>query len=493
MAFIAVDLGTTNIKVTAYDNDLHTLNTESITVNYDKRDNWVEFDADEYFRILSKAIRGCCSGFLSDAEDHEIVLTGQAESLVVVGKNGKPLRNAISWLDERSKNECNELAQVFSNDLVYKTTGQVAIIPTWPITKILWIKKNEPEVFSRAHKYLLLKDYIQYRLTGKYLGEYSIYNFSLYFDLNNKSFWHEILDFVGISTEQLPQLIEPCTNIGTITTQAASETDLPHPTTVNVGTLDHFAGMIGTGNIHKGIISESTGTVLSIATLVRAQSDAIPSGIPYHFGPFKDSYILLSTCESGGINLEWYKSNFLKDVDYGHIEKELISRKKPGDIYYLPYLAGVNAPDYEEDASGVFYGLKLHHDRFDLALSVMEGVAFMLARNMEEYKKAGLDIKQIISTGGGSQSMVWSQIKADVTDCEIAVPAEKEAACLGAAMIGAVDKGIFRSFQEAVERCVSITQKLSPVNHVLYSQHYQFYAELKRIISDNFWNSDDEK
>ena len=489
MGFIAIDLGTTNIKVAAYNNNLRSLNAKSTKVDYFRKDNWVEFDADEYYRILSKTIQDCCSGVLSDSEEHEIILTGQAESLVILGHDGTPIRPAMSWLDERSKVECRELENVFDNETVYAITGQVAIIPTWPITKMLWLKKNEPEVFSCVEKYLLLKDYIQYRLTGQYFGEYSIYNLSLYFDLKKMEFWTDILDFVGIKIEQLPQLIEPCTNIGEITGQAGKDTGLPRSTTVNVGTLDHFAGMIGTGNIEEGIVSESTGTVLSIATLVNAKSGMIPAGIPCHSGPFKDSYVLLSVCESGGASLEWYKTNFLADDPYSKIEQELQSRKKPGEIIFLPYLTGINAPDYDENASGVFYGLKMRHDQYDLAMAVMEGVAFLMARNIEEYQKAGHQVKQIISTGGGSQSMVWSQIKADVTGCEIAIPVEKEAACLGAAMIGAVDKGIFASYQEAVEKCVSISEKIIPTKTDLYAERYQLFTDLLGVISEKLWNA----
>ena len=488
MGLIAVDLGTTNIKVAAYDNKLRNLHTKSTKVNYDRQDDRVEFDADEYYRILSETIRTCCSGVLSDSEDHQIILTGQAESLVVLGRDGKPIRQAISWLDERSKAECEQLEKIFDNQSVYATTGQVAIIPTWPITKMLWIKKNEPEVFSRAGKYLLLKDYIQYRLTGKLVGEYSIYNFSLYFDLKNKAYWHDILDFVGIKSAQLPELIEPCSNIGKITEQAAKDSGLSRSTTVNVGTLDHFAGMIGTGNIEEGIVSESTGTVLSISTLANAKSGAMPAGIPCLYGPFKNSYVLQSVCESGGANLEWYKTTFLAQDPYSKIEQELHARKKPGEIIFLPYLTGINAPDYDENASGVFYGLKMRHDQYDLALAVMEGVAFLMARNIAEFQKAGLQVRQIISTGGGSQSMVWSQIKADVTGCGIVIPVEKEAACLGAAMIGAVDRGVFDTYQEAVEQCVSIADKIDPLNTEPYSQRYQFFTDLLGVIREKFWN-----
>ena len=487
MGFVAVDLGTTNVKAALFDRELNQLNTISTKIDYIRAGETVEFDAHQYYQIVAQTIRACCADHIKKNEPYHIVLTGQAESLVILGKDGLPIRNAISWLDERSKQEARELSGKFDPDLYYSITGQVSILPTWPITKILWIKHHEPAVFSGASKYLLLKDYIQYRLTGRLAGEFSIYNFSSYFDTREKRYWPDILDYCGVRADQLPELIEPCTDIGEIGEEAALETGLPAGTRVNAGTLDHFAGMIGTGNIRPGILSESTGTVLSMATLLEDSEAEIPAGIPCHYGPFKDSYVLLATCESGGISLEWYKNNFLPDSTYEEIEKVISRRDKPGNIIFLPNLTGVNAPDYEENASGVFYGLKIRHDPYDLALAVMEGVAYMLASNVDLLRSAGFAINQIISTGGGARSQTWSQIKSDVIGCDIAVPADKEAACLGAAIIGAVESGVYASCQQAIDEHATIAKIIKPLHLREYQVSYATYKKLNTSIKKNLW------
>jgi xylulokinase len=487
MGFVAIDLGTTNVKAALFERKLNQVNTVSTKIDYIRKGEMVEFDADQYYQIVAKTIRACCAQHINEKEPYQIVLTGQAESLVIIGSDGLPVRNAISWLDERSKQECRELSEKFDSRLYYSITGQVSILPTWPITKILWIKRNEPDIFSGASKYLLLKDYIQYRLTGKLAGEFSIYNFSSYFDTRGKRYWQDILDYCGVRMDQLPELIEPCTDIGELAKQAVQEIGLPEGTRVNVGTLDHFAGMIGTGNIRPGIVSESTGTVLSMATLLEDPEAEIPAGIPCHYGPFKDSYVLLATCESGGISLEWYKNNFLPDSTFEDVEKVISLREKPGSIIFLPNLTGVNPPDYEENASGVFYGLKVRHDPYDLALAVMEGVAYMLASNVDELRSAGFAINRIISTGGGARSQTWSQIKSDVIGCDIAIPANKEAACLGAAIIGAVESGVYTSYQQAIEKHVSIVNNIMPVCPREYQVSYALYKKLNSSMKKEMW------
>jgi len=441
---------------------------------------------------VAKTIKECCGGFLASSNEYELILTGQAESLVILGENGKPLRNAISWMDERSWEECRELGKYFGKELCYKVTGQVSFLPTWPITKILWIKRNEPWVFNKVYKYLLIKDYIQYRLTGKIFGEYSIYNFSLYFDINKKDYWKDMLTYCSVRDSQLPQLIEPCTNIGELDPSIADDLGIPKHCTVNVGTIDQFASMIGMGNIKPGIVSESTGTVLSIATLVNERPSDLSFGIPCHYGPFKDSFVLLSVCESGGINLEWAKDNFLPNSGYEQIEEEIKKKIRPGEIIFLPYLTGVNAPNYDENAKGVFYGLRIKHDKFDLILAVMEGIAFMLADNISVYKKLGINVDKIISTGGGSRSNIWSQIKADISGCDIILPAEKETACFGAAIIGAVDRGIYPSFPKAIEDKVRYKSIYKSLLFENYSVRIQFYNHLDSIMRNYIWTKDNQ-
>ncbi len=338
MGIIAIDLGTTNIKVAAYSDTLVPAALESHNVSYDRTGGFVEFDAEEYFATITTLIKTCytTSAQLLGTGPVHLVLTGQAESLVIVGKDGKPLRPGISWLDMRSHAECMELSNHFDRDLCYRITGQPEIIPTWPLTKILWLRRNEPAIFDNVGKFLMIKDYVLYRLTGRFVGEHSIYPFSHYFDVTKKEYWREPLEYCGVSLEQLPELVPPCTVVGELSSEMLIATSLPPRSVANSGTLDHFAGMIGTGNVVEGMVSESAGTVSSIATFLTKPFSS-PSRIPLYCGPFENSYIYLPVCESGGISLEWFRNSFMPDVSFRDIDEECGIRALDPRLVFLPY------------------------------------------------------------------------------------------------------------------------------------------------------------
>ncbi|HHE6468276.1 TPA: L-fuculokinase [Providencia rettgeri] len=473
MNIIAIDLGTTNIKVSIYDNKLTLLSMLSETVNYHHVDQIVEFDPAYYFdRIKLMIEKSALVGKTVNQQDVvQIVLTGQAESLVLLDKEHLPTYPAISWLDMRSQKECDELSSIFDETICYRTTGQPKLIPTWPISKMLWINRHRPDVFSRTKHYLLLKDYIVFRLSGRMLGDYSIYSFSHYFDITKKQYWVDILDYCGINISQLPEIKPSCSIAGTLEASLVnSEKGLLAETKVNIGTLDHFAGMIGTGNIKEGIISESAGTVLSVATLVN-QPIFDDSKIPLNCGPFPDSYVLLPVCESGGYSLEWFKKQFCETISFNEIN-QYISQKTsqlPPPLF-LPYLTGVNAPDFNEKATGAFFSINAAHDKYDFALAVMEGVACLLRKNLQHMQKSGIKITKIVSVGGGAKSALWTQIKSNFAEQPIEIPENEEASSLGAAIIAAVNEGYFSSYEEAIEQCVSIKQRYLP-NVSDYSTH----------------------
>lgn len=479
MYFISIDLGTTNIKISCYDSSLKVLATKSENVVYERNGDFVEFDAEAYYKMVTRLVRECCeaASFCKPYPITQIILTGQAESLVMLNDQLAPIRKAISWLDMRSKKECDELKSVFSSDQCYPITGQPEIIPTWPITKILWLKKNEPETFSQIGKYLLLKDYIIFRLSSVFAGEYSIYNFSHYFDIVNKTYWNEILDYVGISKSQLIPLVEPRTVVGSVTMDTAGEIGLDCTTKVNVGSLDHFCGMIGTGNITDGMISESAGTVLSIATMV-SNPDFEASRVPIHYGPFENKYVYLPVCESGGISLEWFKNTFLPNDSFNSINENVRAKELSESLMFLPYIAGTNAPEFNSNAKGIFYGVSAAQDKYDFALAVMEGVARLLQKNISYIGKSQPLSDMIISTGGGARSDIWSQLKADITGLTVAIPENEEACCLGAAIIGAVSEGIFPDFESAIKNSVKIKKKFIPHPVPLHEKKQKLFNEL---------------
>lgn len=483
--FIGLDLGSTNIKAGIYDAaTFQCLADASVPVPYD-RSFGVEIDLGQLETLLLKLLRDVASAEKIVPKQIEgIGLTGQAETLVILDKAGKPLMNAISWMDERSKEECAVLERQFTAEVCEQATGQKAILPTWPATKILWLRKNRPDIFEKAAYYMLLKDYIVYRLTGKMSADCSIATFSFYFDIYKKCYWKEMLDAIGIREEQLPELTEPCTEAGNLAREIAEAIGIPKTTKVNLGTLDHFAGMIGTGNIEPGIVSLSTGTVMALATLARRPKRGENYGIAMHYGFWPDTYVMLPVAESGGVSLEWFRRTCMQEMDYESLNWELEQRTADSGILFLPYLVGTNAPEFDAQAKGIFYGLRAEHDAVDMAKAVMEGVAFVLKKNCESIQKAGMPIRQIFATGGGTRSRIWCQIQADITGIPIVVLKEKEIGCLGAAVLAAVAAGACASYEEAAKNVHKNSVSYIPKKSKKTAEKYRKFGILYRTMME---------
>lgn len=480
--YIGVDLGSTNMKATAYDTNFHCIASASSAVSYD-RSCGVEINLEQFFETFVSVMKKLTtSEKVKSGQVAGIGFTGQAETLVVLDKEGCPLRNGISWMDERSKDECRDLEAFLEPGECERVTGQKAVLATWPATKILWLKKNEPEVYEKAAHYMLLKDYMVYRLTGRRMADCSIATFSFYFDIYKKRYWKKMLDVLGITEKQLPPLAEPCTEAGPLTKEAAFALGLPRETAVNIGTLDHFAGMIGMGNVEPGAISLSTGTVMALAAFAPSRTEGQDCGIAMHYGFLPDTYVMLPVAESGGISLEWFKKTTMSQMDYNTLNRELEQRTCSSEIVFLPYLVGTNSPEFDTEAKGMFYGLRSEHDAVDMARAVMEGVAFVLRKNCDAIQKAGVPVYCIYATGGAARSNTWCQIQADITGLPVIVLKEKEVACLGAAIAAAVSRGEYTSYQEAAKLTHAQGGRYEPKKREELERKYQKFCALYEFM-----------
>lgn len=469
--YIGIDLGTTNIKAAAYDEGLKLIGRASMPVEYVREKGFIELDAEKYFDKLLSLLRGLIRG----RDIREIALTGQAETLICLDTEGRPLMNAISWMDERSAKFCSRLQSLFSQDEIEAVTGQLSVLPTWPATKILWLKSERPDIFQKTDKFILLKDYIVYRLTGVMAADMSIATFTLYFDIYKKRYWPEMLSELGISEKRLPKLAEPCTEAGQLLGTVAERLGVSKKARVSIGTLDHFAGMIGTGNIAPGSVTLSTGTVMALAVMAGG-SEAGRRGIAMHYGFIPDTYAMLPVAESGGASLEWFKNACMPGSSYAEIDK-IVSERAENDIIFLPYVVGTNAPEYDDKATGVFWGLRQEHDSYDMAGAIMEGVSMLLRKNCEMIRAGGAELSSIIATGGGAKSRLWCQLQANATGLRVRVPEESEAATLGAAMIAAACDGAFADLAEAAAK-VRFKEEFIPRASELAGRKYRRFCEL---------------
>ena len=203
MNLCGIDFGTTSVKAVLFDEKLRQLaeSTEDYTVK--TSGNIVELEARKYWQLLLNALDNMQKNYSVDA----LAIDTQCETLILTDEDGNPVRDAIVWLDNRAEEEAREIEAHFGRKKVYEVTGQPEITATWPASKLLWVKKNEPEVWAKTKKIFLLEDYLLYKLTGKFVTEMTLQSSTIYFDIKNSCYWDEMLDFIGVSKDQLPALM----------------------------------------------------------------------------------------------------------------------------------------------------------------------------------------------------------------------------------------------------------------------------------------------
>ena len=461
---LGIDVGTTSLKAALFDENA--VCVKSVTKDYtlETKGDRVEFSADDYVRLAKEAIDEISKEF----SIYALAIDTQCETLIVADESGNPLRKAIVWLDNRAAKEAEKIKEHFGEKRVYEVTGQPEITATWPASKLLWIRKNEPEIFNRTKKVFLLEDYLLYKLTGRFVTEPTLQSSTIYFDITNKVWWDEMLDFIGVDKNTLPEIV-PC---GAVVGEYKGIKAV-------TGAIDQIAGAIGAGVIKKGIISEMTGTTM----VVFVPSDNIPpfnpeSKTPCHIN-YDGKYCLLAWTPTAGIALKWFKNNLCENFSFK--ELDALAEKVPAGsdgLTFLPYLCGATMPKYNPDARGVFYGLTMEHTRGHFVRSILEAVACMLKGSLD-YINA--DCEEIRTMGGGASSPLWCKIKADMTGKTLVTLENDETACLGSAMLAGVATGIFESIEAAAEIAVKKGKVYMP-DGTDYSECYKRYCELDKKL-----------
>lgn len=497
---MGLDLGTTALKAALFDlkGQLLAVSTQEYSLITPKV-NFVEEREDVYWTAFADAVTDLLTQY-PDARQSEIAMaiSAQGETIFAMGEDGRALRNAIVWMDNRAQDEAEELREKFGNDACYKVTGQVSFEPCWPASKILWLRHHEPEVFQKTKKFLLIEDYFIYRLTGRYATEGSLVCSSTYWDIINHRYWKEMLDYIGIREDQLAPALESGEVVGQILPSVADELGLPHQLTVATGALDQAAGAIGAGVAKEGMFSENIGAALAICAPV-SHPVYDPNGkMPLFVFPLKGMY-MIHTFTNGGMTLRWFRDRFcdtelaaeragLGDA-YDSISREVGKVPAGSDgLIMLPHLAGSMPPDQNAKAKGVWFGFTLQHTRKHFMRAIMESLGYILRRNVDSLRAMGIDVHEIRSLGGGSKSRIWNQIKADINGITLETVKSKEAASLGAAILAGKATGVFSDIGEAVHEMVSVKETIepNPENRSVYDAGYEMYQELFHDLTGCF-------
>ncbi len=493
---LAFDLGTTALKCALHDlnGDVVAKASEEyqlITPNADS----VEMEVETYWQAFKSAIARVLKA--SDVRPSEIKALGvsaQGETLILVNQDGKPLQRAIVWLDNRAQKEADDLGTRFTHRHAFEITGQVKLVPTWPASKILWLKRNKPDVFSRTSKFLLIEDYFIHRLTGEFVCEGSLVTSTCYWNFRARAWWKEMLDELGISESQLPEYRESGEPIAELRPEVAAELGLDPNTIVCTGALDQACGAIGVGNIKPGVFSENTGAALAICATVNQPILDPGDQMPCHYHGIPGLY-MLHTFTSGGIVLRWFRDEFagtemqaakstgMDAYDLLGMEAASVAPGCEG-LVMLPHLQGAMAPEANPKATGAFYGFTLHHERNHFVRAIMEAVSFIVRRNIEVIERLGVPVNEVRALGGGARSRVWKQIEADIIGRPVLTTTNEEAATLGAAILAGKAVGLYSNIEEAAEQMIRIKDRFEPnvENKSVYDDAFATYIKLYEAL-----------
>lgn len=423
-----------------------------------------------------------------------VSFSGQMMGCLPVDRAGVPLRWAIIWADQRGMTEAALLAERIGEERVYAITGH-RISPTYSLEKLLWVRRQEPDVFARTHKVLHAKDFLRLRLTGKIETDYSDASSMNVFDLTTKDWSDEILSAVGLGREILPDVGTATKVVGEIDKDTAEDLGLRAGTPVVMGGGDGPCAAVGAGVVAEGAAYNYIGSSSWIALATRK-----PVFDPdrrtftfWHLDP--DLLMPTGTMQSAGASYQWARDQLcglevaearrlgVSAYDLMNGQAAAVPAGCRG-LLFLPYLMGERSPHWNPAARGVFLGLTLTHGRAELIRAVLEGVAFNLRIILDAFVRQGVPVPSIRVIGGGAKGALWCQILADVMNRPIErLALLDEATSLGAAIAGGVGTGVFRDFSVAATIVkVAETYHPQPALRDVYDGQYEIFQEAYRVL-----------
>lgn len=432
---------------------------------------------DDWFDAACYAIRTAVSESNIDPRKIEAIsLSTQGASMLAVGRNFEPLCDAITWMDKSTGAEVSELCAGIGEERLYRKSG-------WPLgcandaPKILWLRKNRPDIFNSVGSFVSTLEYMNFRMTGNNVTDPSNAAIRSLMNIGEGKYDSEILDFIGIGEDKLPKLQRAGSYVGKLTAEAASLFGLTQEVSVINGAHDQYCASIGSGAVSAGDMLVATGTawvLLGISDrLIYTPSRACPG-----IHPADGLYGVMASLVSAGSALKWFRG--ICSTDYAELDRGAAThRESARNLFFGPYLSGGAFPHGNTVPKAEISGLELSHDKYDIALALMEGVGFEVKTALAEYERFGCTAGKLMMTGRTAHSDVWRGIVRDITGCEILVTDEADTCCVGAAIIAAVGAGIYPSFAQAADAMVKISEHDIPVreNTEFYNEKYKRYTE----------------
>lgn len=490
---IGLDIGTSKIKVALFNEqgDLLAISNQESPLYMDG--GCVEHDAETCWGLIVRGVREVIGSQSAPASEiAAISLSSQGQTFLPVDSRGRPLSRAIVWLDQRAAVERLAILDQFGSEEIYRHTGLTDLTPGNVSSLLLWLRKQRPEVFHTADRFLHISDYIVYKLTRRMIAEVPIYSCMGIYDLATQGWWTRMLDFINLTPRQLPELVPAGEMVGNLSSEAAGELGLSLRTAVISGTLDVSAAVLGSNTLSPYRLAVSLGTTLQ-TNLTMKQFHVTPGRLDVwifsHVIP--GEYVGVLWRETAGFTLRWFRDVFCQEeieraklagCDEFDLMTEQAAQVAPGSegLLILPHLQGTHLPESYPEFRGIAFGISASHKKAHFIRAILEGVGYSLLENIEIYASLGFPIQELWATGGGAKSSLWNQINADITgrpQYQLRCP---EAATLGAAILAALGVGLYGSLVEACQWMVKPIGVIlpNPDNRSVYADGYALYRKI---------------
>src|SRR5882724_5387241 len=433
---------------------------------------WAQQDPGDWWRACGVAVKKALQKSGVRGEEIACVgFSGQMHGAVLLDAAGQVVRPALIWCDQRTEKQSRELSEKFGTDRLIQLTSNPPLT-NFTLTKLLWVRENEPEIWSRVRHIMLPKDYVRFLLTGERAIDQADASGTLLLDVAKRTWSAEVLSGTGIEKDFLPALYESPEICGKLNAQGAAATGLKIGTPVVAGAGDQAAGAVGMGIVRAGVVSATIGTSgVVFAATDRPALD--PRGRLHTFcHAIPGRWHVMGVTQAAGLSLRWFRDTFgvsdstseEGDRDpYEFLSEEATSAPSGADgLLWAPYLMGERTPHLDPNARGALVGITPSHRRAHILRAILEGVAFSLKDSFSIFEEMQVPVTQIRLGGGGARSPLWRQIQADVYGHEVELVAAEEGAAHGAAILAAVGARHFASVDQACDAVIQVASRVAP-------------------------------
>ncbi len=463
MKFLGVDIGTGGSRAVVID-EAGAIVAQA-TVEHapfaSPHAGWSEQSPDDWWRAASEAIGKVLENVSAD-EISGLSFSGQMHGSVFLDESDSVIRPALLWNDQRTAPQVEELKRTISNPRIIEMVANPAVTG-FTLPKLLWLRQNEPENWSRVRTVLLPKDYIRFRLTGEKACDVADASGTLMLDVRNRRWSDEMLSAVDIDAGLLPRVVESIAPTGAVSEAGSKATGLRVGTPVFAGAGDNAAGAIGSGLVSPGTLGVTIGTS-GVVFVVTDKPTLDPKGRAHslcHAIPGR--WHMTGVTLAAGYSLKWFRDVFAPGTSYDELTAEAAKVPAGSDgLIWQPYLMGERSPHMDANGTASFTGITGSHGRGHFVRAIMEGVAFSLRDSIDIFRSLGAPIDEIRLGGGGASSPLWRQIQADVYGQPVSTLVADEGAAFGAAMLAGVGVGAWPSVEAAVGETIKINETVEP-------------------------------